>query len=390
VKADEDIPNHEQRIILVSNIPPSLSHPDSLFHAFEKFGKVERVKILHNKRSTALVQMSNPSEAQKAVDEQAVLNRTGSEIFVSFSSRFKEVKLPQPGTINDDGLTKDFTGEFPGLRTMPKDQLAAYGGGGGNQNMGGGMWDNGMGGFGMMGGVGMMGGGMMGGGMGMPMNGGMMGGEMDMGRNQNGVVLLVSNLPDEVANCDMIFNMLGAYGDVVCVKILRNKRDCALVQMAKPHHAAQVRNHLDAAKIGGNKLCISYSRVDNLLNKKLMEDEGLQKDFSNSRQHRYRSRNAEKLQRNLGPPTNVLHVCNVPEGYSHSEIKDMFIERGFTVKDSRDCNGNNQMCYLIFAGPDEALMALAAMHNHAPDDVKFKNSNGLCVSFSKAVSKQQQ
>ena len=26
----------------------------------------------------------------------------------------------------------------------------------------------------------------------------MMGGEMDMGRNQNGVVLLVSNLPDEV------------------------------------------------------------------------------------------------------------------------------------------------------------------------------------------------
>lgn len=68
------------------------------------------------------------------------------------------------------------------------------------------------------------------------------------------------------------------------------------------------------------------------------------------RQHRYRSRNADKLQRNLGPPTNVLHICNIPETYTHMEIKDMFIERGFTVKESKECNGNPQMCYLIFAG----------------------------------------
>jgi len=44
-----------------------------------------------------------------------------------------------------------------------------------------------------------------------------------------------------VANVGAIFNMFGAYGDVVCIKILKNKRDCALVQMAKPHHALQVR-----------------------------------------------------------------------------------------------------------------------------------------------------
>ncbi len=44
-----------------------------------------------------------------------------------------------------------------------------------------------------------------------------------------------------MANVGAIFNMFGAYGDVVCIKILKNKRDCALVQMAKPHHALQVR-----------------------------------------------------------------------------------------------------------------------------------------------------
>jgi len=213
-----------------------------------------------------------------------------------------------------------------------------------------------------------------------------MDGGMDMRRNNdNQVVLLVSNIPDQVANCDSIFNMLGAYGDVVCVKILRNKRDCALVQMAKPHHAQQVRNYLDQAKIGGNKLCVSNSRVDNLLNKKLMEDEGLQADYSNSRQHRFRNhQQAAKISRNLGPPTSVLHIANVPEGYTHVEIKEMFIERGFTVKESRDCDGKANMCYLHMPNPDEALGALAAMHNHAPDEMKFKNQNGLCVSFSKA------
>ena len=43
----------------------------------------------------------------RAVNEQAVLNRSGTDIFVSFSSRFKEVSLPDPGTVHDDGLTKE-------------------------------------------------------------------------------------------------------------------------------------------------------------------------------------------------------------------------------------------------------------------------------------------
>ena len=60
------------------------------------------------------------------------------------------------------------------------------------------------------------------------------------GGEQGCVVLLVSNLPEELANVTNIFNMVGMYGDVVAVKILRNKPDCALVQCAKPHHARQV------------------------------------------------------------------------------------------------------------------------------------------------------
>ena len=83
----------------MSNIPPNLANPDSLFYAFEKFGSVTRVKILHNKRNTALIQvslifesfchikifqMSSHAEAQRAIDEQERLNRVGTEIYVNF------------------------------------------------------------------------------------------------------------------------------------------------------------------------------------------------------------------------------------------------------------------------------------------------------------------
>merc|ERR1719427_2158651 len=246
------------------------------------------------------------------------------------------------------------------------------------------------GGMGMFGGMNSMG--RQGGGNNMSMgaeNYGMMGnnfnnfGEMGRGNPGGGVVLLVSNIPDEIAKVDTIFNMIGMYGDVVAVKILRNKLDCCLVQLAKPHHAQQVRNFLDQAKVGGNKLCISNSRVESLLNKRIAEDDELQMDFSNSRNHRYRNHQmASKLTRNLGLPTNTLHVANLPEELTHTDVKEMFIERGFTVKESKECGASGTMALLTMASPDEALMALAVMHNHAPEQYKFKNTAGLCVSFS--------
>jgi len=199
------------------------------------------------------------------------------------------------------------------------------------------------------------------------------------------VVLLVSNIPEELSNTTNIFNMIGMYGDVVAVKILRNKTDCALVQLAKPHHAQQVRNFLDQAKVGGKKLCISNSRVESLLNKRLPEEDPLQCDFSNSRNHRYRNQqNAAKLTKNLGPPSSTLHVANLPEGLGHAEVKDMFIQRGFTVKEAKECGSAGSMALLTMANPEEALQALAVMHNNAPEQYKFKNAAGLCVSFSSA------
>ena len=62
--------------------------------------------------------------------------------------------------------------------------------------------------------------------------------------NSNGPCFLVSSLPDELANPDSLSNLFGYYGDVHRIKMLRNKPDCALVQMAKPHQAAMCKKYL--------------------------------------------------------------------------------------------------------------------------------------------------
>ena len=77
----------------------------------------------------------------------------------------------------------------------------------------------------------------------------------------NGVCLLVSSIPEEIANPDCISNLFGHYGDCHKVKILHNKKDCALIQMAKATQAATCRKYLDQVKICGKTLCVSFSRI---------------------------------------------------------------------------------------------------------------------------------
>ncbi len=116
--------------------------------------------------------------------------------------------------------------------------------------------------------------------------------------------------------------MLGVYGDVLCVKILFKKRDCALVHMAKPHHAAQAKQHLDQFKVGGKNLIVSFSKLRSLLKDKLVDEEGLQKIYTKSSLHRFKNIMAEKKQlKNLRPPSNLLHVGNIPDGMEHTDIK---------------------------------------------------------------------
>jgi len=110
VLSSEPYSNNEHRILLVSNLPPTLATCDAVYFMFDRFGMVERVKILHNKRNAALVQMQTPEMAHIAVNDQYVLKRTGADIYVNFSNKVSLVRLPTEMGLPVDGLSKDFTG----------------------------------------------------------------------------------------------------------------------------------------------------------------------------------------------------------------------------------------------------------------------------------------
>ena len=75
----------------------------------------------------------------------------------------------------------------------------------------------------------------------------------------------------------------------------------------------------------------------------------------------------------------------------------MFIEKGFTVKESKECGASGTMALLtmarytflislesnlylqIYFSPDEALMALAVMHNYAPEQYKVTCSSKFLI-----------
>ena len=58
---------------------------------------------------------------------------------------------------------------------------------------------------------------------------------------------------------------------------------------------------------------------------------------------------ANKLTAKLMPPTQTLHIANLPDGYGHADIKEMFIEKGFTVKESTECGQSGNMAILNMA-----------------------------------------
>jgi len=348
---DQFQPN-EQRILLVSNVPNSVASCDALFFMFERFGVVERIKILHNKRSAALIQMQTSEMAEHAVNEQGVLNRIGADIYVNFSNKVNEIRMPNEKGLPEDGLSKDFTYDH----SQSYNQYGNYG--------------NHAGSGGPFSGSGPRGG------PSLPPVG-----------HDNGVCILVSQIPDEMANPDSISNLFGHYGDVMKVKVLHNKKDCALIQMAKPHQAALCRQFLDQVKIDNNTLCVSFSRIQGIRmpTEIDIENDKNTKDFTNIRGvHRFRNHMiAAKLSKNLMHPTAMLHVANMPEDYKATDLQKYLVEEGLTVKDCQDCGKEGSgMALVQMASEQEAIKALSKFHNITPPGIKTKNNAGLCFSFS--------
>uniref|UniRef100_A0A670JB78 Polypyrimidine tract-binding protein 2 n=1 Tax=Podarcis muralis TaxID=64176 RepID=A0A670JB78_PODMU len=166
-------------------------------------------------------------------------------------------------------------------------------------------------------------------------------------------VLLVSNLNEEMVTPQSLFTLFGVYGDVQRVKILYNKKDSALIQMADGNQSQLAMSHLNGQKMYGKIIRVTLSKHQTVqLPREGLDDQGLTKDFGNSPLHRFKKPGSKNFQ-NIFPPSATLHLSNIPD---------------------------HKMALLQMSTVEEAIQALIDLHNY-----NLGENHHLRVSFSKST-----
>ncbi|KAH9499924.1 Polypyrimidine tract-binding protein 3 [Bulinus truncatus] len=339
--------------VIVDNVlyPVTL---EVLHQLFSRFGKILKI-ITFTKNNTfqALIQFSDPisaAAAKDSLDNQNIYN--GCNTLKIDYSRLTNLNVKY----NND-KSRDFT--RPDLPTGDgMDNGLPMGNSGGNAL--------GLGGIGG-GGAFNFGGNQM---------GNRLGNLQGMNQVNGSPCVLVSNLDEEKVTPDALFILFGVYGNVHRVKILFNKKDNALVQMADPSQAQQAITYLDKARLWGKQLRVAPSKHQLIqMPKDGQSDAGLTKDFVNSPHHRFKRLGSKNY---IFPPTSVLHLYNVAT-LEEDDIRNLFSEFG-TVKAFKFFNNDRKMALIEMSTVEEATLALIGLHNNQVGD-----NLHLRVSFSRST-----
>ncbi|XP_066479718.1 polypyrimidine tract-binding protein 2 isoform X4 [Tiliqua scincoides] len=192
-------------------------------------------------------------------------------------------------------------------------------------------------------------------------------------------VLLVSNLNEEMVTPQSLFTLFGVYGDVQRVKILYNKKDSALIQMADGNQSQLAMSHLNGQKMYGKIIRVTLSKHQTVqLPREGLDDQGLTKDFGNSPLHRFKKPGSKNFQ-NIFPPSATLHLSNIPPSVSEDELRALFANTGGTVKAFKFFQ-DHKMALLQMSTVEEAIQALIDLHNY-----NLGENHHLRVSFSKST-----
>uniref|UniRef100_A0A671P900 Polypyrimidine tract-binding protein 1 n=2 Tax=Sinocyclocheilus anshuiensis TaxID=1608454 RepID=A0A671P900_9TELE len=193
-------------------------------------------------------------------------------------------------------------------------------------------------------------------------------------------VLLVSNLSPDSISPHGLFILFGVYGDVHRVKILFNKKENALIQMADATQAQLAMSHLNGQRLHGKVIRVTISKHQTVqLPREGQEDQGLTKDFSGSPLHRFKKPGSKNFQ-NIFPPSATLHLSNIPPSTTDDFLKDLFAGSGYTVKAFKFFQKDRKMALIQLGSVEEAIQALIDLHNH-----DLGENHHLRVSFSKST-----
>ncbi|XP_037497827.1 LOW QUALITY PROTEIN: polypyrimidine tract-binding protein homolog 3 [Jatropha curcas] len=174
--------------------------------------------------------------------------------------------------------------------------------------------------------------------------------------------VLVSNLNPDRIDEDKLFNLFSLYGNIVRIKLLRNKPDHALVQMGDGFQAELAVHFLKGAMLFGKRLEVNFSKYPNIT-------QGADThEYVNSNLNRFNSnlnrfnRNAAKNYKYCCSPTKMIHLSTLPQDITEEEIVSLLEEHG-TVVNSRlfEMNGKKQ-ALVLFETEEQATEALACKH----------------------------
>lgn len=200
-----------------------------------------------------------------------------------------------------------------------------------------------------------------------------------------GPVLLTSNLDEQLATPEALFTLFGVFGDVIRVKILFNKKDNALVQMADANQAQVAQSYLDKQRVFGKNIRVTRSKhlIVQMPRESNQSDAGLTKDFTNSPLHRFKIPGSRNYL-NIYPPSNTLHVSNIPPTIEEKDMHKAFKSAcGFEFSSFKFFPKDRKMALVKFNSIEHATIALIKMHNY-----QISDENNLRVSFSKSVMQQ--
>nr|XP_046148458.1 polypyrimidine tract-binding protein 2 isoform X2 [Oncorhynchus gorbuscha] len=198
------------------------------------------------------------------------------------------------------------------------------------------------------------------------------------GHSGSSGVLLASNLNEEMVTPQSLFTLFGVYGDTQRVKILYNKKDSALIQMADASQAQLAMSHLNGQKMYGKVIRVALSKHTSVqLPRDGLDDQGLTKDFTNSPLHRFKKPGSKNFQ-NIFPPSTTLHLSNIPTDVTEEDLRLLFSNAGGTVNAFKFFQ-DHKMALLQMSTVEEAIQGLIDLHNYNMGD-----NHHLRVSFSKS------
>ncbi|KAJ8342014.1 hypothetical protein SKAU_G00319420 [Synaphobranchus kaupii] len=194
-------------------------------------------------------------------------------------------------------------------------------------------------------------------------------------------VLLVSNLNPESVTPICLFTLFGVYGDVMRVKILFNKKDNALVQMADGTQAQLAMSHLNGQKLHGKAvLCDPVQAHHRAAPPRGARGPGPHQGLQQLPPAPLQKARLQKLPEHIPP---LLLRCTSPTSRPsvvEEDLKVLFASSGALVKAFKFFQKDRKMALIQMGSVEEAIESLIEFHNH-----DLGENHHLRVSFSKST-----